>query len=198
MISLHEGRGTRRRKPGERVLVLNLKLEACRPTIWRRMAVREGMWLSRLHDSIQVLFDWYDYQTHVFNVGDLKFGSPVKRDGLLVEDDRDVVLSDLGLEEHGRFTYVYHFDEGWRVDVAVERIQPMRKGAHYPRCVAGARAGPPEDCGGPDAYRDMMESIAEPDTDLGREWREWLGRDYDPESCSLPRINRALRKLRTA
>ena len=25
------------------------------------------MWLSRLHDAVQVVFDWYDYQTHSFS-----------------------------------------------------------------------------------------------------------------------------------
>jgi len=37
------------------------------PRVWRMPLVRESMWLSRLHDSIQVAFDWFDYQTHAFN-----------------------------------------------------------------------------------------------------------------------------------
>ena len=153
------------------------------------------MWLSRLHDAIQVAFDWYDYQTHAFALGDLRFGNPVKRVDENVEDDRDVTLAELNLESHGRFGYTYDFDGGWAVEVTCEQPQPLKKGVRYPRCSDGARAGPPEDCGGPDAYHDMLACIKEPSTDLGREWLEWLGPGYDPELCDLAKINQALLKL---
>lgn len=195
MISLHEGRGSRRRKPVDRICTLHLKVAHCRPLIWRRLLVRESMWLSRLHDAIQVAFDWYDYQTHLFTVGELRFGNPVKRDDWVVEDDRDVTLADLGIEGRGSLTYLYQFDEGWTVDITVEGLHSPRKGVKYPKCVVGERAGPPEDCGGPDAYHDMLACIKEPDTELGREWLEWLGPDYDPAVCDLNRINQALNKL---
>jgi hypothetical protein len=34
-----------------------------------------------------------------------------------------------------------------------------------------------------------------PDTELGREWREWIGADYDPAVCDLAKINQSLRRL---
>src|SRR5580698_7612884 len=105
MISLHEGKGPGRKKPAERVFQLHLKIAGCRPMIWRRMLVRESMWLSRLHDAIQIAFDWYDYQTHAFALDDLKFGNPVKRDDLNIEDDRDVTLADLNLANRDRMVY---------------------------------------------------------------------------------------------
>ena len=195
MISLHEGRGASRKRPAERVYQLHLKVAGCRPAIWRRLLARETMWLSRLHEAIQIAFDWYDYQTHSFSFGDLRFGNPVKDGDRVVEDDRDAALADVDLSAHAHFTYDYDFDEGWRVDITVESSAPFRKGARYPRCSAGARAGPPEDCGGVEAYHDMLACIKEPHTDLGREWIEWLGPGYDPEACRLDKINRALRKL---
>jgi hypothetical protein len=157
--------------------------------------VRETMWLSRLHDAIQVTFDWFDYQTHIFSLDDLKCGNPLKQDDVLVEDDRDITLSDLGLANRERLDYAYHFGEGWRVEIRVERFGPAEKGVPYPVCVAGERAGPPEDCGGLEAFHDMLACIARPETDLGREWTEWLGPDYAPELCDLEKINRNLRKL---
>ena len=70
MISLHEGKGSKVKKPPERVFTLRLNLVGCQPKIWRRLVVRESMWLSRLHDSAQILFDWFDYQTHTFQFDD--------------------------------------------------------------------------------------------------------------------------------
>lgn len=195
MISLHEGQGSAKRKAPEKVFVLRLDVVGTRPRIWRRLLVRETMWLSRLHDTIQILFDWFDYQTHAFAFDELRFGNPLRREELTIEDDRDVTLADLDLERRERFTYGYHFAEGWQVDIKIEKIEPVTKGMAYPQCVAGERAGPPEDCGGLEAFHDMLACLKEPDTDLGSEWREWLGPDYDPDVCDLDKIQKALRKL---
>jgi Plasmid pRiA4b ORF-3-like protein len=195
MISLHEGKGSPVKKAPEKGFALRLTVTGCQPRIWRTLQVRETMWLSRLHDSIQVVFDWFDYQTHVFNFDDLRFGNPVKQEGGTIEDDRDIRLSDLDLEHRNRFTYNYCFGEGWQLDIKVEKHFLLEKGAAYPSCVAGERAGPPEDCGGLEAFHDMLACIKEPDTELGREWREWLGPEYDSEVCELAKINKALKKL---
>ena len=195
MISLHEGKGSRVKRPPERVFTLALHVVGCDPRIWRRLLVRESMWLSRLHDTVQIAFDWFDYQTHAFNLDDLRFGNPLKREDLTIEDDRDVTLADLDLEHRERFSYDYHFGEGWQVDLKVEKIGVLEKGGRYPVCVGGERAGPPEDCGGLEAFHDMLACIQEPQTELGREWLEWLGPEYDPEACDPARINKALRKL---
>jgi hypothetical protein len=181
MISLHEGRGAKAKRPPERVFSLRLAAAGCQPRIWRRLLV--------------VLFDWFDYQTHTFTLDDLRFGNPVKRDDLIVEDDRDVALADLDLETRTHFLYTYHFGEGWPVEIKVEKTGVVEKGLRYPLCLAGERAGPPEDCGGLEAFQDMLACLKSPDTDLGREWREWLGPDYDPAACDLEKINAALRKL---
>ena len=195
MISLHEGKGSKVKKPPECVFTLRLTVVACQPRIWRRLLVRESMWLSRLHDTLQIAFDWFDYQTHAFNLDDLRFGNPLKRDEVIIEDDRDVTLADLNLEQRERFTYGYHFGPGWQIDIKVEKTGSVEKGGQYPLCVGGERAGPPEDCGGVEAFHDMLACIKEPNTDLGREWLEWLGPDYNPEACDLEKINKALKKM---
>lgn len=195
MIGLQEGRGAAPKKAPERVLTLRLHVVGTSPQVWRRVVVKESMWLSRLHDSIQVVFDWFDYQTHAFNLDDQRFGNPLKREALTIEDDRDVTLADLDLEHHERFTYGYHFGDGWQVEIKLEKIGTVEKGVSYPTCVAGERAGPPEDCGGLEAFHDMIACIKEPHTELGREWLEWLGPDYDAEACDLEKINKALKKL---
>jgi hypothetical protein len=195
MISLHEGRGRGSRKPADRVLSLRMSVVGTQPRVWRRLLVRESTWLSRLHDSIQIAFDWYDYQTHTFALDELRFGNPVKREDLTVEDDRDVTLADLNLASRDRVGYEYHIGEGWKVDIRVEKITAPAKGVAYPLCAAGERAGPPEDCGGLEAYHDMLSCLKEPGTDLGKEWAAWLGPDYSPDACDLDRVNAALRKL---
>ena len=196
MISLHEGRGPGVKKtPRGKVYALRLTVASLQPRIWRRLLVRETMWLSRLHEAIQVLFGWYDYQSHVFFMGEKRYGNPMDHDGVAIEDDRDVTLADVRLSEHDRTAYDYLFAEGWHVDIRVGKTIAAEKGVAYPRCVAGERAGTPEDCGGIEAYKDMLYCLKHPETDLGREWREWLGPAYDPEKCDPGAINKALKRL---
>jgi hypothetical protein len=195
MISLLEGKGSKAKKPVARALCLRLSVVGAQPKIWRRLLVRETMWLSRLHDSIQIAFDWFDYQTHVFALDDLKFGNPMKRDELVVEDDRDVTLADLNLASRDQMSYDYQFGEAWRVEIRVEKTVVAGKDVIYPACVAGERAGPPEDCGGIEAFHDMLACLKEPASDLGKEWLGWLGPEYDPGACDLDKVNKALRKL---
>ncbi|HEY0968179.1 MAG TPA: plasmid pRiA4b ORF-3 family protein [Opitutaceae bacterium] len=195
MISLHEGApAVRPRKKADRALVLRLSVAGTQPEIWRRLVVRESLWLSRLHDGIQIAFDWFDYQMHVFTVGERRLGNP-QAGATPVDDDRDITLAEAGIPAEGRFSYRYHFGEGWTINGVVEEIRPLAKGERVPACLGGERAGPPEDCGGIEAFHDMLACLQEPNTELGREWREWVGPDYDPARCDAAAITRGLRKL---
>ena len=49
--------------------------------------------------------------------------------------------------------YEYDLGDGRENEVALEAAAARRKGQKHPRCVEGARARPPEDCGGPTAAR---------------------------------------------
>jgi hypothetical protein len=55
----------------------------------------------------------------------------------------------------------------------------------YPLCVAGQRACPPEDCGGPWAYPDFVEAISHPDHPSHEELLGWVGGEFDPERFDL-------------
>ncbi|MDR1789019.1 MAG: plasmid pRiA4b ORF-3 family protein [Opitutaceae bacterium] len=199
MIHLNEGGGG---PPPEkkfhggpsRLLKLTLTVEGCQPPIWRLLVVSDALWLSDLSEAIQIAFGWYDYQTHAFRIGKTLYGNPFKRDDFLVEDDRNLTLADLDLATAGTLHYDYHFGEGWSVKINIEPAG-FEGVDDVPVCLAGERAGPPEDCGGPEAYRDMVECLKEPYTQLGREWLDWLGGEYDPEKCDLDAINKALSEI---
>ena len=53
---------------------------------------------------------------------------------------------------NARFRYVYDMFCEWEHELRVEERLSADAGKHYPRCIGGAGACPPEDCGGPDAY----------------------------------------------
>ncbi len=81
------------------------------------------------------------------------------------------------------------------VELTVEKEWVPEKGERLPVCIAGERAGPPEDCGSTKAYHDMLQALAAEGSELQAEWCSWVGPEYDPAACDTAAINNAIRKL---
>jgi hypothetical protein len=197
MISFSESKGSRRKpRKSKRSLTLHLAVRDVTPRIWRQLRVPDTIWLSRLHDTIQILFSWYDYQLHRFNVHGVFYGNPGKGEGdVIVEDDRDFMLADLELSPKDAFEYQYSFGDGWAVDIRVERIESTEDALKHPECLDGKLNGPPEACGGPEGYKEILYSFKHPDEPVSKEWLDWLGDAFDPAEFDLEKTNKALSKL---
>jgi len=63
-----------------------------------------------------------------------------------------------GLPE--RFVYLYDFGDGWTHDVEI-----LGPGGDQPGCVYGEGTCPPEDCGGPSGYAELLAVLADPESD---------------------------------
>jgi hypothetical protein len=90
--------------------------------------------------------------------------------------------------------YLYDFGDSWSQDVELEDILPAEAGATYPRCMDGARACPPEDCGSIPGYYSLLKAMEHPDDEESRELLGWLGDDlmryppFEPEVFDLDRV----------
>ncbi len=74
-------------------------------------------------------------------------------------------------------------------------IKDPQPGVKYPVCLDGQRACPPEDCGGPWSYPEMLETLKNPDHEEYEELLEWVGDEFDPEAFDVEKINRLLKQL---
>ena len=89
-----------------------------------------------------------------------------------------------------RCTCLYDFGDDWSHQVLLEAILPAEAKARYPRCLAGARACPPEDCGGLPGYQQICAVLVNP-ADAGEdaeELLEWIGNDFDPEAFDPTKV----------
>ena len=109
-----------------------------------------------------------------------------------MKDDRRVRLKKIAREEGASFLYEYDFGDGWRHVITVEHIMPETQNMRVPRCLDGARACPPEDCGGIGGYERLLEALRDPRHPDHKELRRWVGARYDPELFSLQAVNSAL------
>lgn len=132
------------------VYQLRVVLRGVSPLIWRRLLVRADSSVADLHAMLQVAFGWDGAHLHRFVIHGAEYGS-------FRRDARQVPLNRFGFRVGERFVYEYDFFAAWSHDVRVEAILDARPGRAYPRCVAGRRAGPPEDCGGPWSFLELRQ-----------------------------------------
>jgi hypothetical protein len=78
----------------------------------------------------------------------------------------------------------------------LEKILQPDCGVRYPRCIDGARACPPEDCGGTGGYENFLQAIFDPDHEEHDEYIEWIGGEFNPEAFDLKEFDSALRRIR--
>lgn len=138
---------------------------------------------------------WTDSHLHQFIVGPTYYGVPHPEFPDNTRNERSVRLDQVAAEG-GTFLYEYDFGDGWLHEIKVEKVLPAEASVRYPRCLAGKRACPPEDCGGIPGYEHLLEVLREPRHEEYEEMREWLPEGFDPEAFGLAESKNALRRVR--
>jgi hypothetical protein len=161
--------------------------------IWRRLLVSSDTTPVKLHGIIQIAMGWEGYHLWTFSINGTKYGHAYGTG--LGKEDYETTLSDLGLRLRERFLYEYDFGDYWQHEMRLEKIMEPNPRKHYPVCTGGKKACPPEDCGGPWAYQELLHLASSPFRDYERrQARETLGRGFDPEAFDRHRINALLKE----
>jgi hypothetical protein len=185
----------KRLDPSLPIYQLKITLQHIKPLIWRRVETDDCP-LDELHDIIQVSMGWDDEHMHVFEIDGEQYACFEDADPYEYRDSRKVRLSDLVEQGCLQFVYEYDFGDSWRHTVEIEKTLPPEPGVRYPRCVAGERGCPPEDCGGPWGYPDFLEAIQDPNEEEHEETLEWVGEEFDPEEFDPSGASEELQHLR--
>ena len=131
---------------------LRIRLDRISPLIWRRLLVTNTTTIAELHTIIQIAFGWSDSHLHRFLIHAKSYAIAYLGGMSFADNPERVQLADFRLRTGERFFYEYNFHIPWRHEIRVEQIGTALSGHHYPVCVAGARAAPPEECAGPHAF----------------------------------------------
>ncbi len=183
---------TRKTSATGTVYQLKITLKGSRPPIWRRVQVLSSTTLGELHRIIQIAMGWTDSHLHQFTIHGEEYGEPQPEFDFYVQDEAKVKLSKVVTGEKFKFTYDYDFGDSWDHQILVEKVLPPAADGHYPVCLTGKRACPPEDCGGVWGYEEMLEAIKDPTHPEYENYQEWLPEDFDPEFFDLAEVNEAL------
>jgi len=142
------------------------------------MSVPGSMTFENFHKAIQKAMGWEDKELHEFRYGKGKnlidvIATP--HDDIVAggkfDDERKFTLDDFLTRRRvpARILYRYDFLEDWVHELTFEAKEESSDQEII--LLDGARACPPEGCGGPFGYKDALEENI-----------EWMDDDYDPET----------------
>lgn len=66
-------------------------------------------------------------------------------------------LADFSFRQREKFLYRYIYFDDWELELRVEAFLPPKAKQFYPTCIAGNRAAPIEDCGGPKRFFELKD-----------------------------------------
>ena len=116
--------------------------------VWRRVLVPASISLRQLHGVVQVAMGWDGIHLFEFCIRAVRYGS-FELHGACA----DVLLKSFGFRQGAKFRYVYDLGAWWDHEIRLEGFQDAMPGKSYPVCIGGSGVCPPEDCGGPDGYK---------------------------------------------
>ena len=169
---------------------VKITLKGVKPPIWRRLLVPSELTLDQVHEVFQTAMGWSGYHLYAFRIGRTTY---IDMDDDWSDDAVDPASAQLGdlLGSGDKFIYEYDFGDGWEHQVVVEDVLASA-GRARAVCLAGRRACPPEDVGGPWGYADFLEAIADPAHENHAELLEWIGGGFDPAAFDAAEVDNIL------
>ena len=164
-------------------LDIEVALAGVRPKIWRRFLLHDRATFAQLHDAIQDACGWEHAHLFVFRnrKGEAVAGRPDEYGWGDPDPDAGKISAAAYLKRRGKVAYEYDFGDSWEHDVELKQVVTLED-RFMRRLLGGARAFPPEDCGGLAGYEDAVAVVSGGAATVHdtEELRAWLG-DWTPE-----------------
>lgn len=169
---------------------LEVVLKGSKPRIYRTLLIPGNRTLADLHRCLQDAFGWKNYHLHEFSFDHMVFGEPSNEEDRVAIADDIVSLDDLALKVGHKIEYVYDFGDTWVHSIKVksrEKLEGEGVWTSLCACADGARAAPPEDCGGIEGYKEMLAELEPSLFASGKKRTRW-----DPESFDKEAVDKKL------
>ncbi|MFM8356939.1 MAG: plasmid pRiA4b ORF-3 family protein [Verrucomicrobiota bacterium] len=201
MIDVNLDSGAGRSLRNREFVLLRVEVEGVRPLLTRGLVVPRKANLGWIHAVIQVAMGWTNSHLHQFRLGDAVISDPSFELNEFegdppVQDERTVTVEQVLQTKRTVFIYEYDFGDSWIHYLTWEAVADGQAGVEGRAiCMDGARACPPEDCGGVPGYEDLLAALRNRKHPEHRARKRWLGRPFDPEDFSIGDTNRSLARL---
>lgn len=178
------------RKTKEPLKVLELTIKLQDTNVWRKVLVHDFIELEELHIVIQASMNWDNKHLSSFEINGKSYSdeeTAMETDG---EDWTEILLKDV-LRDAKKFQYIYDFGDDWNHEIEISSVLTHDSRMQYPVCIGGENACPPEDCGGPHGYQELLEILNGPDGEEKDERLAWVGGFFNPHTFDPNLVNHA-------
>lgn len=127
---------------------LRITLQHIKPAPWRVVDVPLEITLASMHNVIQAVFHWEDCHLWQFLLPGKRAGIRDREDPECADAER-VRLFRWLTPRTKEMAYIYDFGDDWLHRIEIKSRFRAENLSALPAFVEGARAAPPEDCGGP-------------------------------------------------
>lgn len=173
---------------------LKVTLSGVKPPVWRRVLIPSTRRLDEVAGYLLAAMGWANSHLHCFYIGDRRYDMIHPYSEGTELDEGLFTLREVFDAVGSKMRFEYDFGDGWEHQVLLEEVRIAKKAESEPSCIAGRRACPPEDCGGPHGYMELMEILEYgPETDWERQRLEWMGEDFDPNEFDVDEATEAMR-----
>ncbi len=138
---------------------------------------------------------WEDCHLHQFTMDDVHYGTPDPDFPSDINNERNMRLDQIA-KQGDTLIYEYDFGDSWEHTLKIEKAFESKTPALHPVCLDGARACPPEDCGGFPGYQHLLRILRNPKHKEYEEMLDWIGQDFDPTAFNIEETNRILGQVR--
>lgn len=185
------------------IVRLRITLDDVKPAVMRRIEVPLSITLDTLHEIIQAIMPWQNSHMHAFYLRLIEGPrwappSPFDDDfdfGMKTRDSTRATLAEVFAEPDFKVLhYNYDFGDDWGHTIKVERRFSAELLDDFPKLIDAKGRCPPEDCGGPWGYGEILEAISDPAHRRHKEIRRWLG-NFDPKEFDRAAIEIAIRQF---
>lgn len=160
-----------------KIFQFKLTLNRTEPSLWRRFQVPCDYNFFEFHNVIQNVMGWSGVCLHKYifdsedNLFQIKEDNPEDArvdamlfpnfpDGMPSYNELNLKLADyFKVNDETTVTYEYDFISDWGHDLVLEKNLDREDGVEYPKCLDGARACPPEMCGGVLQYHQIVQNV---------------------------------------
>lgn len=141
---------------------------------------------------------WEDRHLYLFEANGQRYGVPDAEWDWEppIRPARTTRFSQIARAAGATLSYEYDFGDDWQHEIVIEALLPRGPHDWLPYCLDGARACPPEDCGGVTGYAGPLAALADLTDPEHDEWQQWVGAGYDPEHFDARAVNGELRRMR--
>lgn len=189
-----------------------ISLRGIEPEIWRIIEVDSGLHLDQFHEVLQIAMGWQQCHLHTFSSFDRRQPRDPRQSEprvwlseFLREDDpeglpeADAILGEALTHTSGPLYYEYDLGDCWTHLIEFGEYLSVEPTDPPARVIDGARACPPEDCGGSSGYDDLLAKLMDPLPEVRLPAELWANdmvgpwRDFEPGFLDLEAINTELR-----